>query len=142
MGSPASLRMRNDLSELSRLAEWVQVWAEQHGVAEQTAQFVDLCSTEAVTNIMTHAIADARASEVRVLLERQGSDVVLQIEDDGVAFDPTAAEPVPLATMESTRLGGWGIRIVRRFSDEIRYRRVDGRNCLTLVFRQQPPVAA
>jgi anti-sigma regulatory factor (Ser/Thr protein kinase) len=28
------------------------------------------------------------------------------------------------------------MRIVRRFSDEVRYRRIDGRNCLTLIFRQ------
>ena len=76
------------------------------------------------------------AHEIAVRLGHQGKDVVLEIEDDGIAFDPTEGEPPPLATLESTRIGGWGMRIVRRFSDEVRYRRIDGRNCLTLIFRQ------
>jgi anti-sigma regulatory factor (Ser/Thr protein kinase) len=131
-----SLRVRNDLDELTRLAEWLNTCGEQHSIPEQTVQHVDLCAAEAVTNIMTHGFAEVGAHEIAVRLGQEGKDVVLEIEDDGVAFDPTEAEPVPLATLESTRIGGWGMRIVRRFSDEVRYRRIDGRNCLTLVFRQ------
>jgi anti-sigma regulatory factor (Ser/Thr protein kinase) len=134
-----SLRVRNDLNELTRLAHWLNTCAEQHSIPEQTAQHVDLCIAEAVTNIMTHGFADEGTHEIALSLEQQGKDVVLQIEDDGVAFDPTAAEPPPLATLDSTRIGGWGMRIVRRFSDEVRYRRIDGRNCLTLVFHQHSP---
>ena len=139
MSWSVSLRVRNELSELTRLAEWLNTCAEQHSIPEQTAQHVDLCIAEAVTNIMTHGFADEGAHEIALSLEQQGKDVVLQIEDDGVAFDPTEAEPPPLATLDSTRIGGWGMRIVRRFSDELRYRRIDGRNCLTLVFHQPTP---
>lgn len=134
-----SLRVRNDLDELTRLAEWLNTCAEQHSIPEQTAQHVDLCVAEAVTNIMTHGFADEGAHEIAVRLEQKGKDVVLEIEDDGVAFDPTAADPPPLATLDSTRIGGWGIRIVRRFAAEVRYRRTNGHNCLTLVFRQPTP---
>ena len=33
----------------------------------------------------------------------------------------------------------WGIPIVRRFSDGLRYSHHDGRNCLTLLFRASAP---
>jgi anti-sigma regulatory factor (Ser/Thr protein kinase) len=142
MDSSVSLRIRNDLDELSRLETWVNAWAEEYAIAQPTAQHVDLCLTEAVTNIMTHGFADAQAHEIALRLGRRGNDVVLEIEDDGIAFDPTRAATPPPTTLDSTRLGGWGIGIVRRFSDEVHYRRSDGRNCLTLVFRQRPSVAA
>jgi serine/threonine-protein kinase RsbW len=134
-----SLLVRNDLNELTRLAAWVSTCAEQHVIPEKTAQHVDLCIAEAVTNIMTHGFADTGEHEIALRLAQQGKDVVLEIEDDGVAFDPTEADPPPLATLDSTRIGGWGMRIVRRFSDEVRYRRIDGHNCLTLVFHQPSP---
>lgn len=139
MESPASLLLRNDLDELARLETWVSGWAQQHGVAEQTAQHVDLCATETVTNIMTHGFADAQAGRIELRLGCTERNVVLEIEDDGVAFDPTGAdEPTAPTTLDTTRIGGWGIRIVRRFTEEVRYRRSDGHNCLTLVFRQPP----
>jgi anti-sigma regulatory factor (Ser/Thr protein kinase) len=137
-----SLRIRNDLDELSRVAEWVNSCAEQLAIAERTAQYVDLCAAEVVTNIMTHGFDDADPHEIALSLGQRDDEVVLEIEDDGVAYDPTAAsEPAP-ATLETTRIGGWGIRIVRRFSNEVLYRRNAGHNCLTLVFRQASTAAA
>jgi serine/threonine-protein kinase RsbW len=139
MAWSVSVLVRNDLNELARLATWVDTCAQKHAIPEKTAQHVDLCIAEAVTNIMTHGFEDTAEHEIALRLAQQGKDVVLEIEDDGVAFDPTEADPPPMATLESTRIGGWGIRIVRRFSDEVRYRRIDGRNCLTLVFHQPLP---
>ena len=142
MTCSASLLVRNDLAELSRLAAWIEAWAKQHGIPEQTAQQVDLCAAEAVTNVMTHGVGGSDAREIELRIGRQGDDVVLDIEDDGIAFDPTEAPlPAPV-TMDSDRVGGWGIRIVRRLSDEVRYHRINGRNRLTLVFRPRPSAAA
>ena len=142
MEAAASLLIPNDLNELTRLGEWVNAWTQQRTIPEQTAQQLDLCAAEAVTNVMTHGFADSSAHEITLRLDLQGDDVVLEIEDDGVAFDPTLADPPQNATMESEEVGGWGIRIVRRLSDEVRYRRVGERNCLTLVFKSRSSVAA
>jgi len=138
----AALQIRSDPAELSRLAQWLESWAQQHGVAEETAQQVDLCTAEAVTNVMTHGLADSTTHQIELRIGHEGDDVVFEIEDDGVAFDPTqAALPEPV-TMDSDRVGGWGMRIVRRLSDEVRYSRVNDRNRLTLVFHPRPSAAA
>jgi anti-sigma regulatory factor (Ser/Thr protein kinase) len=57
----------------------------------------------------------------------------VEVEDDGVAFDPLAA-PVPkLDGGVTTRpIGKLGIHIVRSLMNEVSYARVDGRNRLTL----------
>jgi serine/threonine-protein kinase RsbW len=46
---------------------------------------------------------------------------------------------IPAASLEEAKIGGWGIHIVRRLTDELRYHRSAGRNHLTLIFRLPPP---
>jgi serine/threonine-protein kinase RsbW len=129
--------VRNDLAELARVSSWVHVWAGQLGVPAPTAMRLDLCSTEIVTNIVTHGDRDRAPREIVLRLDRCGNDdLALEIQDDGPAFDPLLVEELPPATsLEEARVGGWGIPLVRRFSDGFRYHRSDGRNCLTLIFR-------
>ena len=125
----------NDLNELSRLGEWISAWTSQHTIPDATAGYVDLCATEAVTNVMTHAYDDAATHQIALRLERDGDRVRLLIEDDGKAFDPTAVVPPAPATLQNERIGGWGISIIRRLTEKLTYKRSDGRNHLTLVFR-------
>jgi serine/threonine-protein kinase RsbW len=130
------LIVRNDLSELARVSSWIHVWAQQLGVPAPTAMRLDLCSTEIVTNIVTHGFTDRGPHEIALRLERRGSDLALEIQDDGAAFDPRLVEGLrPPTSLEAAQAGGWGIPLVRRFSDGLRYHRSEGRNCLTLIFR-------
>jgi len=138
----ASLQIRSDLAELTRLAEWLAECGAQHGVPDEAVQQVDLCAAETVTNVITHGVADAAEHRIELRIGQNGDEVFFEVEDDGIEFDPTQAPLSAPVTMDCDRVGGWGMRIVRKLSDEIRYRRVDGRNRLTLVFRLRPPVAA
>jgi serine/threonine-protein kinase RsbW len=129
------LTVRNDLSELARVSSWVHVWAGQLGLPAPTAMRLDLCSTEIVTNIVTHGDRNHSAHEIVLRLDRCGSDLALEIQDDGPAFDPRLVEELqPPTSLEEARVGGWGIALVRHFSDGLRYHRSEGRNCLTLIF--------
>lgn len=136
-----SLVVSSELSELGRVAAWVHDWTRQHRVPEWTAGLVDLCSTEAVTNIMMHACSGPGDHRIFLRLDSQPDGLALEIEDDGAPFDPRRADPPkPPTSLEDTKSSGWGIQIFRHFSDELRYRRVDGRNHLTLIFQVRPPV--
>ena len=138
--APDSLVVRNDLSELSRVAEWIHAWMQWHHMPARTAERVDLCSTEVITNIMTHANAGNGAHEIVLRLDPQPDCLSLEIQDDGSPFDPREAEaPKTAASLEELPIGGRGIQIFRHFSDGLRYRRADGRNHLTLIF-QTPPI--
>ncbi len=137
----ASLIVDSELRELSRVSAWVQEWAQRQRLPSRVAQQLDLCSTEAVTNIMTHGSGDEAAHcSICLRLGWQGEDVALEVEDGGCPFDPLQLqEPAPASSLEGAHVGGWGIPIVRRFSDGMHYRREDGRNCLTLLFRPTAP---
>jgi anti-sigma regulatory factor (Ser/Thr protein kinase) len=142
MAAPASLLIRNDPDELTRVGAWVNDWGAQHQIPDEVTQQVDLCAAEAVTNVLTHGFGESTDGRIALRIARDDDAVVFEIEDDGIAFDPTSAELPALATMDSERLGGWGMRIVRRFASELRYCRNDGRNCLTMVFRLRSSAAA
>lgn len=136
---PASLVVGSELRELSRVSAWVHDWAEGQRLPARVALNLDLCSTEVVTNIMTHA-CQQRAQNIFLRLGWQGEDVALEVEDEGSEFDPQSVpQPTPATSIHDARIGGWGIPIVRRFSDGLRYRHQDGRNCLTLLFRASTP---
>jgi len=137
--TPNSLVVSNDLSELARVAAWVHAWTQRHHVPARTAERIDLCSIEVVTNIMTHAYTGRGTHQISLRLDSQHDQLVLEIQDDGGPFDPRKAdEPQPPACLEDAKTSGWGIQIFRHFSDELRYHRADGRNQLTLIFQLSP----
>lgn len=139
-GEPkASLIVGSELRELPRVSAWVHDWAESQRLPEKVVQHLDLCSTEVVTNIMSYAGGDG-PQHIHLRLGWQGDDVALEVEDEGSEFDPRQVpQPAPATNLHDARIGGWGIPIVRRFSDGLRYRHEEGRNCLTLLFRASAP---
>ncbi|MDM0015691.1 ATP-binding protein [Variovorax sp. J22P168] len=140
-GEPdASLTVDGELRELSRVSAWVNEWAKLQQLPARVALNLDLCSTEVVTNIVNHAVAEHHAQRIFLRLGWQGENVALEVEDEGHRFDPRGVpEPRPATSLQDAHIGGWGIPIVRRFSDDVHYRHQDGRNCLTLIFRATAP---
>jgi serine/threonine-protein kinase RsbW len=131
----AYLVVRNELSELQRVAEWVNEWAQQHRLPIRIAQKLDLCSTEVVTNIISYAFDDNAVHQILLSLRWEDTVFSLEIEDDGKPFNPLEAEePARLTSLEDARIGGWGVPIIRRYSDALRYRRIHGKNRLTVVY--------
>jgi anti-sigma regulatory factor (Ser/Thr protein kinase) len=128
------------LSELPRVAPWIRAWARRNGVPVETADRFDLCSTELVSNIVSHAYGDGAGCRITLRLCRERDGASLEIEDDGMAFNPLEVETRPPATtLEDVRVGGWGIPIVRRFSDGLHYRRAEGRNRIKVIQRCPGP---
>jgi anti-sigma regulatory factor (Ser/Thr protein kinase) len=139
--SQTSLAVGREMCDLSRVSDWVHDWAERQQLSPKLVSNLDLCSTEVVTNIISHAHG-GDAQPILLRLGWQGDDVALEVEDEGSEFDPRLVpQPAPATSLQDARIGGWGIPIVRRFSDGLRYRHQDGRNCLTLLFRATAPSA-
>ena len=65
-----------------------------------------------------------------------GSGIVVTIRDRGPAFDPADVPPPDTtATLETARLGGLGLHLVRNLVDTLRYERRSGENRLVLARR-------
>ena len=64
------LVLRNDLAELTRLAGWIEGWAQQ-GVSPDISFAVQLCLEEAVANVIMYGAGRDDRLEIAVELELQ-----------------------------------------------------------------------
>ncbi len=66
-----------------------------------------------------------------------GDAMVLEISDSGSPFDVLSlADPDTTSDIMERHIGGLGIHFIRKLSDNVSYRRENGRNILRLVFRR------
>jgi sigma-B regulation protein RsbU (phosphoserine phosphatase) len=128
------LILRRDLSELPRLARWLQ--AQAGADSSPDAVFaVSLCLEEAVANIIMHGFAEDEALKIAVEVERASGTWTARIEDNGRRFDPTQVPSPPVAnSLKEAKVGNLGIDLIRDFASEMQYERREGCNRLTLRF--------
>lgn len=77
---------------------------------------------ELVSNIVRHGFAAGSDQTILVLVAARPGAIELTFEDDGAPFDPTAAsEPEPLTSLQTARLGGLGVPLIRKLTGDLRY---------------------
>jgi len=118
------------------MSVWLDASIRRLDVPERLLFRFDLCANEAVSNIIAYAYPENGAREIALRLYREKDALCLEIEDDGVAFNPLErprhAQPESLADAE---VGGLGVDLIRSFMDECHYARREGRNILRMVAR-------
>jgi anti-sigma regulatory factor (Ser/Thr protein kinase) len=135
------LVLRTSLSEIDRLAAWIDGIAGRAGLPADTIFALQLCLEEAVANVIMYSGAPEEAPiSIEIMLDKSGATVV--IEDNGRPFDPTRLPPrVKPASLDESRIGELGVHLMRQYSNSISYERLDSRNRLTLTFHAQSPAA-
>ena len=62
-----------------------------------------------------------------------GDDITIELEDNGVAYDPLSAAAPDLSLPAQERaIGGLGIFMVKNIMDSVQYRREGNKNILTI----------
>ncbi len=128
-----SLTLRNHPSEVSRLVDRLEAFGAEAGLPPDVTFRLTLSLDEIVCNVIRHGFDDDREHQILVGIGVAGGVVTATVTDDGVAFDPRDA-PLPNleAPIEERQPGGLGMHLVRETMDEVEYRRVNGRNVLTV----------
>lgn len=133
------LRLPASLEGLAAVYPWLD-HAAAACVAADRLPGMQVVLEEAVANIVLHGFPDRAPGDVEIQLCADDDAVLLVIEDDGVAFDPTAAPLRPIAANLAEAVpGGRGLTLIRRFCPSVVYARQDGRNRLTLRFPRDRP---
>ena len=121
------------LSEIRRASELVDEFKARHGLADDDANAIHIVLDEVLSNSIRHGLAGAASHAIAVMLKLSDGEITIEVEDDGVAYDPTQAPaPVLAGTLEERTEGGLGMTFVRGLTNAIEYQRIDGRNRLVL----------
>jgi anti-sigma regulatory factor (Ser/Thr protein kinase) len=132
MGPIFRKRLPGALSEVRRLNDDAARFLNLDVASPALIHDIQLVLEEIATNVARHAEPRGGVTlEVELTIEADG--VRVRVEDDGAAFDPSAAHDLP-ADPSSERLwpGGNGLRIVRLTAEDLAYQREEGRNVLTM----------
>lgn len=109
-------------------------------LSAKTIYRLELVLEESLMNRVMHAFPGGGRHEVALTIslapaepvDGAPEDVVLRFEDDGVAFDPLAAESPTPGRADPSATGGFGNLLTRRAARALFYERVAGRNRVTV----------
>lgn len=137
-----TLRLTPGHDSVGPAMQWLEDIAEREAWPARSRFALTLAMDEALTNVLSYAFGAGAAREtaageapaVELAYRREGTALCLEIADNGSAYDPTAWSPAPLAqTLDDATPGGQGLRLMRHYLKDLRYRRDGGWNRLTLV---------
>ena len=132
----------SQLSEIRRATDLVGEFRARHGLTEMDADAVGVVLDEVLSNSIRHGLAGAPSHKIAVSLAFSEGEITIEVEDDGVPYDPTKAPAADIGgTLEERKTGGLGLAFVRLLTDSVEYRRIDGRNRLVLRKRIVPAEA-
>ena len=125
--------LKNELSELNALARHLNNWGDAIGLQADSISRINICLDELFTNIVSYGFDDDREHVVKFTITDNNNLVTINIEDDGKAFNPLEkVDPEFPKNVESAKIGGLGILIIRKLMDSVTYERSQGKNKLTM----------
>jgi sigma-B regulation protein RsbU (phosphoserine phosphatase) len=114
----------------------LQEFGQLRQVPEKILFGLTLALEECASNIVNHALRRDPRQGFRVTFGHTGRLLSIELRDRGPEFDPTQAPVSEKAFDDDDRPpGGWGIQLVRRYTDELRYAREADENVLRLIKR-------
>jgi anti-sigma regulatory factor (Ser/Thr protein kinase) len=133
MDQKITIPLTNQISEIERLSNVVNEFGEKHSVSSEAMFAMNLALEEILINVIKHGYADEGAHEIEVRLSFDDGEMIAEVEDDGIAFNPLDA-PIPDITkpLEERPIGGLGIHLTRTMMDRTAYQRLGNKNILLM----------
>ena len=127
------LRIKNQISELEKVAQFVEEIGEELGLSMELQMNLNLVMEEMVTNVIFYAYPQGEVADIELLAKSDGKELTFVLSDQGKEFDPTAKEDAnPDINPADREIGGMGIFIVKNIMNKVTYQRLEGKNLLTM----------
>ncbi len=124
----------NQETDIIAINSEIEEFCERHEISPKKQYYIFLCIEEIAVNIIKHGFTDGKEHYIDIKLKVNGDDVMLNIRDDAIGFDPTKKADADITlSAEERDIGGLGIYLVKKISKEFSYKRVIGFNNLHIV---------
>ena len=128
------LVMRNDTADIMLMAEFVEGLSEKYQLPMDVGFSLNLALEEAVANVMKYAYPEGETHDIVLSVKLIDNRLIFKLIDTGKPFDPTIVPDADVnLSAEDRQIGGLGIFLVRQIMDSVEYRRIDGKNILTMI---------
>ena len=128
-----TFNLSNRLSELETLNKKIDTFGVQVGLPNKCIFELRLILEELFTNITYYGHRDDSDHWVKVSMSCENDIMTIQIEDDGIPFNPLDLEKPHLhCDLKDRDIGGLGIYFVKHYTKECVYERRGNNNVLIL----------
>jgi len=128
------IELVNQFSEIDRLNDAFNEYADRVEIDMATQLKINMVFDELINNIISYGFNDQREHKIRVRADRGTDELIIQIEDGGIPFNPFLREtPDVGASLEERDIGGLGIHLVKEVMDSVSYQRNHHLNRVMLV---------
>ena len=128
-----TLHIKNELEQLTRLYEFLDLHTSAYGLEEQLTMQIKLALEEVVTNVILYAYPNKKDQDIRIDRNYGNKQLAIVITDKGTPFNPLEMkEPDITLPPEERPIGGLGIYLVKQLMTEVTYSRSSGKNILTM----------
>jgi anti-sigma regulatory factor (Ser/Thr protein kinase) len=114
---------------VAEMDRWIEEVGQRWGIDERILFRARVCVSELAANVIEHGCAQATDEPIRIGLRCRPPAFEIEFSDPGREFDPFLAQSIQ---PDDERVGGRGIKLIRSFASASSYRRVSGRNVITL----------
>jgi serine/threonine-protein kinase RsbW len=120
------------LLSVSALEPFLDTVAHAQLWDERTKFHIQLALEELVVNAFSHGQSDQKI-RVAISIRRVDQHIEIDLDDNGMAFDPTTLPAPDTQSSEQAReVGGLGVYFAKKMMDEFVYRREGPLNCVRL----------
>ena len=114
--------------------KWLHKACDEFGADDNLKNKLDMCAEEIYANISFYAYPD-KTGNIKASIQKLDNRIILEFRDSGVEYNPLEKrDPDINLPPEERPVGGLGIFMVKEMTDEIYYKRADGKNILTMIF--------
>jgi len=130
---PSSIILQASLKNLSKINDFVRIWAQKAGLSFHSEKDLLLAVEEIYVNIVNYAYPKSKG-KVSMHCDINGEGLILKMKDDGLPFNPLQfPEPELSSHLEERKVGGLGIFLMQKLVDRVHYERKENSNSLTLL---------
>ena len=132
------LKLTARVENLTELQSCLEEYLEEMGVPMDAQFKLSVAAEEVFVNIASYAYHDSEGPCTVTMWMREPENdeekrsVNLRFADSGQPFDPLKKEAPPKNPLDSDRVGGLGIYMVRKSMDRVDYEYRNGENVLTI----------
>jgi anti-sigma regulatory factor (Ser/Thr protein kinase) len=129
------IHIKSRLSGVAIMNEQMAKMCRQWNISEDVAFSMNLALEEIVTNVITHGYGGREEYDIAIRFSLEKQKLRIQVKDSAPEFNPLdVEEPDDLEkSFEDRNIGGLGIHLVKKFTDNFNYRRSKNKNIVTLI---------
>ena len=128
------LTLEAKVENISTVTDFVNAALEAWHCPMKVQMQLDVAVEELYVNIAHYAYAPGTGeATVSIDITQDPLNVTITFKDSGIPFDPTAkADPDVTLSAQERQIGGLGIYMAKKGTDEMKYEYKDGQNILSI----------